>query len=311
MDSVERGVSVRLPERGVKYHAFVDMSGGSNDDATLAIAHRDADGRAILDRIMDQGQRPPFDPRKAVERFVNVLKEYGLRSVVGDAYAGETFRSDFQGRSISYRVSELTKSEIYEEVEPLLNDGRIVLLDIANLESQLLGLVWRGGKIDHPNGEHADFANGAAGALHLTSKNQVSTRARSRSASVKPSARSYTGSLTAVHSDRAALSQVGLLAGSWNDWEYPWWVLLQQSPTSLTRLEHVQVNNPSAALADRKPFDRFDPCAIIEMQWRPETIIATNYSDKKRDEVLMPGGVYTSAWALGPVQVFLKKTENQ
>jgi hypothetical protein len=173
MDSVERGVSVRLPERGVKYHAFVDMSGGSNDDATLAIAHRDADGRAILDRIMDQGQRPPFDPRKAVERFVNVLKEYGLRSVVGDAYAGETFRSDFQGRSISYRVSELTKSEIYEEVEPLLNGGRIVLLDIANLESQLLGLVWRGGKIDHPNGEHDDFANGAAGALHLTSKNQV------------------------------------------------------------------------------------------------------------------------------------------
>jgi hypothetical protein len=106
-------------------------------------------------------------------------------------------------------------------------------------------------------------------------------------------------------------SQVGLLAGSWNDWEYPWWVLLQQSPTSLSRLEHVQVNNPSAALADRKPFDRFDPCAIIEMQWRPETIIATNYSNKKRDEVLMPGGVYTSAWALGPVQVFLKKTENQ
>ena len=173
MDSIARGVAVRPPERGITYHGFVDMSGGSNDDATLGIAHRDSEGRLLLDRIVDQGQRPPFDPRKAVERFANVLKEYGLRSVTGDQYAGETFRADFQGKGISYRVSELTKSEIYEEIEPLLNGGRIVLLDHPNLESQLLGLVWRGGKIDHPNGEHDDYANGAAGTLNLASKNRV------------------------------------------------------------------------------------------------------------------------------------------
>ena len=154
-------------------HGFVDMSGGSIDDATLGIAHRDKDGSVLLDRIVDQGQRPPFDPRKAVERFVAALKEYGLRSVVGDKYAGETFRQDFQGKGISYQVSELTKSEIYEEIEPLLNGGRIVLLDHPNLESQFLGLVWRANKIDHPNGEHDDYANGAAGALNLASKNQV------------------------------------------------------------------------------------------------------------------------------------------
>ena len=146
MDSIARGVSVRLPEPGITYHGFVDMSGGSIDDATLGIAHRDKEGRLLLDRIVDQGQRPPFDPRKAVERFANVLKEYGLRSVVGDKYAGETFRADFQGKGISYRVSEFTKSEIYEEIEPLLNGGRIVLLDHPNLESQFLGLVWRGGQ---------------------------------------------------------------------------------------------------------------------------------------------------------------------
>ena len=98
-----------------------------------------------------------------------------MRSVVGDKYAGETFRADFQGKGISYRVSEFTKSEIYEEIEPLLNGGRIVLLDHPNLESQFLGLVWRGGKIDHPNGEHDDYANGAAGALNLASKNIART----------------------------------------------------------------------------------------------------------------------------------------
>jgi hypothetical protein len=149
------------------------MSGGSIDDPTLGIAHRDQDGRLILDRVVDQGQRPPFDPRKAVDRFVAVLKEYELRSVTGDRYAGETFRQDFQSKGIAYRLSELTKSEIYEECEPLLTGGQLVLLDHTNLESQFLGLVWRGGKIDHPSGEHDDYANGTAGALWLASKNQV------------------------------------------------------------------------------------------------------------------------------------------
>ena len=166
MDSIERGVSVRLPEAGTTYHGFVDMSGGSSDDSTLAIAHKDANGRAILDRVMDQGQRPPFDPRKAVTRFATVLKEYRCGSVVGDNYAGETFKQDFLSENISYRSSDLSKSEIYEAVEPLLNGGRVIFLDHANLESQLLGLIWKGSKMDHPSGEHDDHANAAAGAIN-------------------------------------------------------------------------------------------------------------------------------------------------
>jgi hypothetical protein len=42
-----------------------------------------------------------------------------------------------------------------------------------DVESQFLGLVWCGGKIDHPNGEHDDYANGTAGALNLARKNQI------------------------------------------------------------------------------------------------------------------------------------------
>jgi hypothetical protein len=104
-----------------------------------------------------------------------VLKEYGLRSVVGDAYAGETFRQDFQGKGISYRVSELSKSELYEEIEPLLNGGRIILLDHANLESQLLGLVWRANKIDHPGGRHDDLANASPEHFTWRAKTKRST----------------------------------------------------------------------------------------------------------------------------------------
>lgn len=65
MDSVERSVSVRLPQPKVVYFAFTDMSGGSSDDATLAITRRDIDRRVWSDRVLDQGQRPPFDPPRA------------------------------------------------------------------------------------------------------------------------------------------------------------------------------------------------------------------------------------------------------
>ena len=170
MDAVERGVSVRLPQAETKYHAFVDMSGGSNDDSTLAIAHKDQDGRVIVDRVMDQGQRPPFDPRKAVTRFAGVLREYRCATVTGDQFAGQTFRLDFQGHGISYSVSLLSRSELYEEMEPLLNGGQLLFVDVAILESQFLGLVWRNNKIDHANNEHDDFANAAAGAVYLAAK---------------------------------------------------------------------------------------------------------------------------------------------
>jgi len=141
------------------------MSGGSSDDAVLAISHEDASGRVVLDRVLNQGQPPPFDPRRAVERFVAVLREYRVASVIGDKYGGETFTFDFQNAGISYRVSEQTKSELYEALEPLLNGGKVLLLDTPTLEQQLLGLVWRGGKIDHASGEHDDWANAAAGAI--------------------------------------------------------------------------------------------------------------------------------------------------
>jgi len=166
MDSIDRNVSVRPPQTGISYLGFVDMSGGSSDDSVLAIAHKDLDGKAVLDRLMNQGQRPPFDPATAVKRFVAVLREYRCTSVTGDAYAGETFISAFTTLGISYVVSPLSKSEIYESIEPHLNAGKITLLDLPELESQLLGLIWRANKIDHANGEHDDWANACAGAIH-------------------------------------------------------------------------------------------------------------------------------------------------
>lgn len=165
MDAIARGLARRAPEPGVSYRAFVDMSGGSNDDAVCAIAHRDADGRAVLDAVVNQGPAPPFDPRQAVTRFAAILKEYRVARVVGDRYAGETFRADFRAQGIEYDVAPRTASQCYEALEPLLNGRRVALLDVPVLEQQLLGLGWRGGKITHAPGEHDDFANAVAGVV--------------------------------------------------------------------------------------------------------------------------------------------------
>ena len=173
MDAIERGVPLRPPESGIEYRAFVDMSGGSNDDAALAIGHRDPEGRVIVDRVLNQGPPPPFDPRVAVERFVNVLREYRVASVTGDRYAGETFRKDFERHGIAYRVSEQTTSQNYEALEPRLNGHAVILPDVPVLEQQLLGLVWRAGKITHAGAEHDDWSCCCAGLVMHASQIEV------------------------------------------------------------------------------------------------------------------------------------------
>jgi hypothetical protein len=153
-------------ESGQTYVAFVDMSGGSSDDAVLGIAHLDERKVAVLDVLMSQTGSPPFNPRDAVRKFAAVLSEWGISSVVGDAYAGETFRRDFEEHGVAYRVSGRTKSEIYDAFEPKLNAGEVELLDDGKLQEQLLTLVIRGGgKIDHQPGDHDDWANAACGAI--------------------------------------------------------------------------------------------------------------------------------------------------
>ena len=167
-DAVVEGRKVLRPVEGVEYSAFVDMSGGSSDDATLGIAHFDAARwRAVLDLIATQTGKPPFNPRDAVRKFAGILKEYGISAVTGDRYAGETFQQDFLDHGIVYRVASSTKSQIYEALEPRINADEVELLDVPRLIEQLLGLVARGTKIDHLPGDHDDLANAAAGAASL------------------------------------------------------------------------------------------------------------------------------------------------
>ena len=158
------------PQDNVRHEAFVDMSGGSGDDAVLAIAHK-VGGKAgkvervVIDLVERQAGSVPFNPRDAVAKFASIAKRYRCSSVTGDAYAGETFRADFLSHGVSYSKSELTASELYEAFEPLLNAGEVELLDLPVLQEQLLTLVRRGAKVTHEPGGHDDHANAAVGAV--------------------------------------------------------------------------------------------------------------------------------------------------
>jgi hypothetical protein len=164
---VVAGRKVLPPEDGVTYYAFVDMSGGGADDSTLAIAHVNAQDRVVLDLLLDQGPRigKTFSPEEAVKKFADVLKLYRCHAVTGDRYAGEWPREQFRKLGIQYALSENNRSQIYGAFEPLLNAGEIEMLDLPKLTQQLIGLVLKGNKIDHPSGEHDDHANAAAGAI--------------------------------------------------------------------------------------------------------------------------------------------------
>jgi hypothetical protein len=156
------------------YLAFVDPagSGGANADSfTAAVAHQEGE-QVVLDAVFEQ--RPPFSPEGTVAALCAWLKPYGITSVVGDRYAGEWPREQFRRHGVAYEPSLRTKSDIYREVLPPLNSGRVALLDAPRLIGQLSALerrVSRGGKesIDHAPGAHDDVANAAAGAVVLAS----------------------------------------------------------------------------------------------------------------------------------------------
>jgi len=162
------GRSELPPMPGITYAAFCDPSGGASDAMTLAIGHLDGNGMAILDAVCEA--RPPFSPETVVIEFATLLKAYGISQVTGDRYGGEWPRQRFKEHGISYDPSARPKSNIYVDLLPLLNAGRVELLDVPRLAAQLVGLerrVARSGKdsVDHTPGGHDDLANAVAGVL--------------------------------------------------------------------------------------------------------------------------------------------------
>jgi hypothetical protein len=164
---VDVGVRERMPTERAKFFGFTEPSGGSGDSFALAIGHHERRGDlAVLDAVREV--RPPFSPKDCVEEFARLLKSYRVTRVVGDRYAGEWPREQLRKHGILYEVGTKVKSEIYRDALPMINSGRIRLLDHQRLIGQLCSLerrTSRGGRdsIDHPPDAHDDVANSVCG----------------------------------------------------------------------------------------------------------------------------------------------------
>ena len=159
---------IELPfVKGNKYQAFTDPSGGSKDAWTLAIAHKEND-KIVIDAI--RSTKPPFSPDAVVKDYAGLLDEYRIKQVTGDRYGGEFPRELFDKYGITYEPAPSPKSDLYKNMLPHINSGKIELPDNEQLTRELVGLerrTARGGRdsIDHAPGSHDDLANAVAGAI--------------------------------------------------------------------------------------------------------------------------------------------------
>ena len=161
------------PRSDVTYRCFVDPSGGSEDSMTMAIAHRTPkpEEQIVIDAIREA--RPPFSPEAVVDEFAALCKSYRITSITGDHFGGEFVKEPFRKHGINYELAKQAKSDLYRDLLPLLNSGRILLPKSDRLVSQIVGLerrVSRSGKdsIDHAPHGHDDLANCIAGVAGAT-----------------------------------------------------------------------------------------------------------------------------------------------
>jgi hypothetical protein len=168
-DAVDKGVMVRPPIPSAKYFGFVDPSGGAADSFTLAIAHREPDGKVVLDLVYER--RPPFSPNEVAREMAKILRQYRLSSVQGDHYSAGFVVGIFAECSVQYQHSYRDRSAIYADLIPLFTSGNARLLDVPRGVQQLAALERRTtatkDKIDHPDHGHDDVANAIAGAMTL------------------------------------------------------------------------------------------------------------------------------------------------
>jgi hypothetical protein len=167
--ATDHNILTRPARVGIKYTAFVDVSGGRSDSFALAIAHME--GNVVtLDCVTEIPA--PFAADAAVDHAVNVMREYHCYIAYGDAFGAEWVTQSFARRGVRYEPPGYNATEIYINFLPLLTSARVRLVDHRRTLSQLMALertVLPAGreKIDHPRGGHDDCAVAAAGACVL------------------------------------------------------------------------------------------------------------------------------------------------
>jgi hypothetical protein len=175
-DAVDYGRPLELPPRScLRYHAFVDPSGGRGAAFTIVIAHlekgkEEGERRYVADIV--RGHTGKFDPQTVVREYAQLAREYGCTRIIGDNFAAEWVAAAFAEAGARYERCPIAKSQLYLESVPLFNRGVIQIPDHPDLLKELRQLerrTHRSGKdsVDHPRHGSDDFANSLVGAAYL------------------------------------------------------------------------------------------------------------------------------------------------
>jgi hypothetical protein len=165
---VDKGITVRPPQRGVQYQAWVDASSGQGKDSMCAsIGHR-GDNISIVDHVIEH--KPPFKPSDAVAQIAATFKAYGITRVTGDKWALGFVATEFERHGITLEHSDKPGSELYRQCRSIITSLRCRLPDNDRMVGQFSNLEVRalpGGneRIDHPRGGHDDLSMVVAGLL--------------------------------------------------------------------------------------------------------------------------------------------------
>ncbi|WP_194755711.1 hypothetical protein [Aliidiomarina indica] len=172
-----RSKPVELPfDRSKTYVGFADPAGGGKDTYTLAIGHREPDGSVVVDVLRGmKGQ-----PAEITAVYAELLKEYKVRLIHSDGYAGSWPADEFKKHGITLVKSDEFRTGLYQFALPVLNTGRVELPPSQTLLNEFANLERRirpSGQmvIDHPKGLHDDHANAVAGLIYVASKKRQPT----------------------------------------------------------------------------------------------------------------------------------------
>ena len=157
------------PSHGRPYVFGLDPSGGAGQDSMVLVgAFRDGD---MVVQAVIREWKPRFSPDQVAEEASALIKRYGARKCFSDRYGGDWVASSFRAHGISVEYNQKSASELFIEVLPLLNSGKVELLDHPRLIAQLCALERRNTRstarplIGHPPGGHDDIACATATAL--------------------------------------------------------------------------------------------------------------------------------------------------
>ncbi|MCI0616919.1 hypothetical protein L0244_28410 [bacterium] len=133
---------------------FVATVGHVNGSTVIQDAIRTWSANKDADRIVD--------PDTAIAESIELFRRYDVRKVISDRYAAAWVAKKITEAGFDFQYAPLSQSDLYLELQPVLNSRSIELLDnkLQTVQLKALEMKTSGSKtkIDHSRGRHDDRA---------------------------------------------------------------------------------------------------------------------------------------------------------